>query len=202
MDDSRPSLIRSFFLTLLLIAVVTFFGPEEASLGKNVRLVYLHGAWVITAEVLFYLAALSGAVGLLTKKTRFYAWSAALGRSGVFYWVSYLPLSLFAMQANWNGLFLAEPRFRYALTFAVFGLLLQVGLWLLENKSLIAAANILFILALRFTFANAENVMHPPPSPIFKSGNALIIGFFILLNLSVWLSAYFVARYFYRKNAA
>jgi len=199
MQKKPLSLRASFFLSLLAIAVMTFFGPEEASLGKSVRLVYLHGAWVMTAEGLFYLAALSGAIALLTKKSRFYAWSAALGKSGIFYWLSYLPLSLLAMQANWNGLFLAEPRFRFALTFAVFGLLLQVGLWMLEQDWLTALANILFILALRFTFSNAENVMHPPPSPIFKSGNAAIIGFFVGLNLLVWVSAYFVTRYFYRE---
>jgi len=173
---------------------MTLFGPEEATLGPSVRLVYLHGAWVMTAEALFILAALGGLVALITRKNAWHRWSAALGRSGIFYWITYLPLSLFAMQANWNGLFLAEPRFRFALTFAIVGLLLQVGLWMLNLDWLTAFANIAFIAALRFTFANADNVMHPPPSPIFKSGNWTIIGFFVGLNLLAWVSAYFVTK--------
>ena len=196
MSKLSQSPLLSFLLTLLAIAVMTFFGPEEATLGPSVRLVYLHGAWVMTAEALFILAALVGLIALITRKDTFHRWSTALGRSGVFYWITYLPLSMFAMQANWNGLFLAEPRFRFAITFAVVGLLLQVGLWMMNINWLTATANILFIVALRYFFANAENIMHPPPSPIFNSGNWTIISFFVGLNLLAWISAYFVTRFF------
>ena len=187
MLKKRKSPVFWFFLTLFAIIVMTFFGPEEATLGPSVRLVYLHGAWVMTAELLFILAALSGLVALLTRKESFHRWSAALGRSGIFYWITYLPLSMLAMQANWNGLFFAEPRFRFAMTFAIVGLLLQVGLWMLNLNWLTAISNILFIAALRYIFATAENIMHPPPSPIFNSGNWTIIGFFVGLNLLAWI---------------
>lgn len=194
MSKLQKSPIFYFILTLFAIIVMTFFGPEEATLGANVRLVYLHGAWVLTAELLFALAALSGLVALLARKDVFHRWSAAFGRSGILYWITYLPLSMWAMQANWNGLFLAEPRFGLAMTFAIVGLLLQLGLWLLNVNWLTAASNIIFIVVLRYIFATAENVMHPPPSPIFSSGNWAIIGFFVGLNVLVWLSAYFVTR--------
>lgn len=185
-----------FLLTLLLIAVTALFGPEEKELGSNVRLVYLHGAWVITAELAFALAALAGLVGLLLRRDIVHTLSAALGRTGIVFWVSYLPLSLLAMQSNWNGLFLAEPRFRLALTFAVVGVLLQLGLWMLDQKWLTSLANFAYFVALRVIFASAENIMHPPPSPIFNSGNYAIIGFFVGLNLLSWIAAYFLTRYF------
>ena len=116
-----------FFITLGFIALLAFFGPEEKSLGSNVRLVYIHGAWVLTAEIAFIAAALAGLFGLILRRDLFHAWSAALGRTGIIFWVTYLPLSLLAMQTNWNGLFLAEPRFRLAMIFAVTGILLQLG---------------------------------------------------------------------------
>jgi hypothetical protein len=100
------------------------------------------------------------------------------------------------MEANWNGLFLAEPRFRLALTFAIVGLLLQIGLWMINNKMLTSAANLAFSVALRVIFATAQNIMHPPPSPIFSSGNFVIIDFFIVLNLLTWIAAYFMTRWF------
>jgi hypothetical protein len=56
-------------------------------------------------------------------------------------------------------------------------------------------ANILFIIVLRVVFSTAQNVMHPPPSPIFSSGNYAIIGFFIGLNLLTWLAAYFLGKW-------
>ncbi len=184
--------LRLFFATLLLIAILAVFGPEEQTLGANVRVVYLHGAWVLTAEVAFALAALAGLLGLLNRRGAFHAWSAALGRTGLLFWLAYLPLSLWAMQANWNGLFLAEPRFRLALTFAIVGLLLQLGLWLWGLPWLTSLANLLYFIALRLAFSAARNVMHPPPSPIFSSGNFAIIGFFIGLNVLALLAAYFL----------
>jgi hypothetical protein len=185
-----------FLLTVLAIALLTFLGPEERSLGSNVRIVYLHGAWVMAAEAAFVVAALAGLLGLVLRRELFHAWSAALGRTGIVFWVTYLPLSMFAMQSNWNGLFLAEPRFRLAMIFAVTGILLQVGLWLFNIPWLTSLANIAYIITLRVIFASAENIMHPPPSPIFNSGNYLIIGFFIGLNIFAWVAAYFLTRFF------
>ena len=188
--------LASFFLTVFAIILLALLGPEEQSLGSNVRIVYLHGAWVLTAEVAFALAALAGLLGLVARKDSFHAWSAALGRAGIIFWVTYLPLSLYAMQANWNGLFLAEPRFRLALIFAVTGALLQAGLWIINQKQLTSLANLAFFVALRLVFATAQDIMHPPPSPIFNSGNYVIMVFFVALNLLTWLAAYFLTRVF------
>lgn len=200
MSKFTKSPLLSFILTVIVIAVVSLFGPEEATLGPSVRLVYLHGAWVMTAQLLFVLAALVGLAALITRRESFYRWTTALGRSGIVYWISYLPLSMWAMEANWNGLFLAEPRFRLALTFAVVGLLLQLGLWMMNLNWLTAFSNIAFIFILRYVFSTAEYIMHPPPSPIFSSGNYVIIGFFVGLNVLTWLSAYFVTRFFLPKE--
>jgi hypothetical protein len=185
-----------FFLTVIVIALLALFGPEEKSLGANVRIVYLHGAWVLSAELAFVAAALAGLIGLITKRETFHRWSAALGRTGIFFWITYLPLSLWAMQSNWNGLFLSEPRFRLAVIFAVTGLLLQLGLWLMKTSWVTSTANIIFIVILRLIFATADNVMHPPPSPIFNSGNYVIIGFFLALILLTLVAAYFLTKLF------
>lgn len=196
----------AFFAVIAVIALATLFGPEEKSLGSNVRVVYLHGAWVLAAELAFIAAAAAGALGLLARyikpfaarESSFHRWSAALGRTGIIFWVTYLPLSLWAMQANWNGLFLAEPRFQFAMNFAIVGILLQIGLWIYNKPLLTSLANIAYILALRISFATAENIMHPPPSPIFSSGLWNIILFFVGLNVLAWLAAFLLARWFLR----
>lgn len=185
-----------FLITVVVIALLALFGPEEQSLGSNVRIVYLHGAWVLAAELAFLAAGLAGLVALVTKRDVFHAWSAALGRTGIFFWITYIPLSLWAMESNWNGLFLIEPRFRLAVIFAVTGILLQIGLWVINMDWVTSLANILFIIILRVVFASAKNIMHPPPSPIFNSGNYAIIGFFIAMILLSLLAAYFVTRIF------
>ena len=171
MSKSKSNLLL-FFVVVIVIALLALFGPEEQSLGANVRIVYLHWRMVLTAELILLLAGLAGLIGLVTPRKDFHNWSAALGRTGIFFWVTYLPLSLWAMQSNWNGLFLAEPRFRLALIFAVTGVLLQAGLWLINMDWVTSLANVIFIVVLRVVFATAKNVLHPPPSPIFNSGNS------------------------------
>ena len=195
MSKIRTPLIL-FIVTVILIALLALLGPEERTLGSNVRIVYLHGAWVMAAEVAFFAAAIAGAIGLIAKRVAFHRWSAALGRTGIFFWLTYLPLSLWAMESNWNGLFLSEPRFRLAAIFAVTGIMLQVGLWIINVDWVTSLANILFIIVLRVAFSTASNVMHPPPSPIFNSGNYLIIGFFLAMILLALVAADFLTLVF------
>ena len=188
-----------FILIVLFIAVFTYFGPQEKSLGDNVRIVYLHGAWVLSAQINILAAAVIGLIGLLTRRESAHRWSQALGRTGIIFWVTYLPLSLWAMQANWNGLFLSEPRFRVALIFAIAGVLLQIGLALIANLPWTSLANLAYAISLNFVLNDAGNVLHPPPSPIFGSGNLKIEVFFILLNLLTLLAAWQLTRWWLRR---
>src|SRR5512138_820846 len=147
-----------FIAAVVLISLLALLGPEEKSLGANVRIVYLHGAWVLTAELAFLATGLAGLIALIMRRVIFHQWSAALGRTGIIFWVTYLPLSLWAMQSNWNGLFLSEPRFRLAAIFAVTGVLLQAGLWLIATGWITSLANLLFIVILRVSFSSAANI--------------------------------------------
>ena len=187
----RSSAIWLLF-TLLAIALLTALGPAEKALGAHVRVVYLHGAWVWAALAAFGAAGMLGLVGLLTRREVFYAWSCALGRTGVIFWITYLPLSLWAMQANWNGLFLAEPRWRLALAFAAGGLILQIGLSLVGKPSWTAVGNILFCVLLFYAVAGVQNIMHPG-SPIFSSEARLIQVYFISLFFLALLAVWWVA---------
>lgn len=183
-----------FLVTVMAIAVVTSFGPPEQSLGRSVRVVYLHGAWVWTALVAFAAAALSGAIGWFTRSRFWLAESTALGRTGTAFWVTYLPLSLWAMQANWNGLFLQEPRWRLALDFAVLAVAIQLAAMLFDRPRWTAALNVAFIVVLSWSLATTQQVMHPS-SPIFRSGSTLIRGYFIGLLALCLLAGWFLSRW-------
>lgn len=184
-----------WFLCALFAALgLAAIGPQEKTLGQHVRLVYLHGAWVLTAELYLGLAALCGLVALLSRRGFFHNWSRAFGYTGLIFWVTYLPLSLLAMQANWNGLFLDEPRFRLGLTFAIFGILLQLGVTFLERPAATSLANVLFFLALWIAQRRTAYVLHPPPSPIFSSESLLLRVYFIILVLLTALAAWFLTR--------
>ena len=192
----RSQINLLFFLLLVAaIAVVTTFGPSERSLGVNVRLVYLHGAWVWTALIGYAVAALAGISGLLSKRLRLQQWSLTSARTATFFWLTYIPLSLWTMQANWNGLYLAEPRFKVAVDFAIAGILIQIALIILRDVRWGSVLNTLFFGALWITLRTAEQVMHPP-SPILTSDSVSIRLFFFMLvgmcvlaawQFSLWL---------------
>jgi hypothetical protein len=178
-----------FILTLLAIALLTNLSPAEQSLGSNVRIVYLHGAWVWTSLLAFAAAALAGLIGLVARSSRLNRWSLALGRTGLFFWITYLPLSVWASAQNWNGLFLAEPRWRVAFVFSIVGLLLQLGLTFLDQPWLASLGNIVYFAALMVAILSAEQIMHPP-SPIFSSASVHIQLFFVgLLALTLAAAA-------------
>ena len=186
-----PSL-KLFLLTIIVIVIASFFGPAERSLGTNVRLVYIHGAWVWTALIAFGAAAMAGLMGWLLSSQSLHTWSRALGQAGLFFWITYLPLSLWTMQANWNGLYLTEPRFRFAIDFAVIGILIQLAILILKKPRYTSLINMGYFATLWFSLARTEQVMHPP-SPILSSNSVEIqFFFFTLLGLCVfslgWLS--------------
>lgn len=186
-----------FFIFLLGAILATAIAPGEKTLGENVRVVYLHGAWVWASLISFIAAAVFGALGLLLKRDELNCWSRAIGRTGLFFWITYLPLSMWAMQTNWNGLFLSEPRWRLAIVFAVSGLLLQIGISLLEDPLWASGANMVFIFALILALQHTQNVMHPP-APIFNSNVPRIQLFFTSLLLLVLAATWQMSRWWYQ----
>jgi hypothetical protein len=170
----------AFPVTLVLIGLVTAFSPLERTLGANVRLVYLHGAWVWTGKVAFAAAGLAGLAGLFAHRPAGHAWSRALGLTGMLFWITYLPLSLVVQQINWGGILWDEPRWKTALVIGIVGLLLQAGLTLISLPALTSAANLVFGAGVWLALAETPNVLHPN-SPIASSGSLLIQVFFVVL---------------------
>jgi hypothetical protein len=187
-------------INLLALAVLTTIGPAEKTLGNNVRVVYLHGAWVWSALVGFIAAGLVGLLGLITRLKSWQRLSRALGRTGLLFWVTYLPISMWAMQTNWNGMFLAEPRFRVAVIFAIGGLLLQLGSTIADDPAWDSAVNIGYISALLWALGSSQNIMHPP-SPIVNSDSWRIQAYFFGLVFLTLLLAAQIARLIYRADA-
>lgn len=175
------------------IALAALFAPPEQTLGTNLGVILLHGAWVWAGLIFFGLAALAGLAGLLAeafKKTatgRLGRGSRALAWTGMVFWLSYLPMSLWVMKMNWGGFFFDEPRWRIPFTFAVAGALLQAGLILINRPVLTLLANLFFGAALWFSLFTSQTVLHPE-SPVAQSGDLRIqAAYGLLLGLALLL---------------
>lgn len=195
---SSPSRWLLILVLLILTLALASVAPPERTLGANIRTVYLHGGWVWAALLSLAVAAGVGAAALVTRRPRWHAWSRAWGRTGIVLWVTYLPLSLWAMQTNWNGLFLAEPRWRLGVIYAVVGVLLQLGLSLLP-ETWASAGNLAYFLALVWSLTHTPNVMHPP-APAFHQGAWLIRLTFLALTALLMLVAWQVTLLWARKE--
>jgi hypothetical protein len=199
--------MRKFTPVLLLISLLTAIlvfvnlGPSERTLGVNVRLVYLHGAWVWTALIGFILAGVLGVAGLILRRDPLQRTSVALGQTGTIFWITYLPISLWTMQANWGGLYLLEPRWRLAVNFAIVAVMIQAAIWIMQNWAAASALNAIFILALAWGLSGSEQVMHPP-SPILDSDSLMIRIFFFLLLMLCLLAAGQLSRLLLRYSPA
>ncbi len=178
----RLSYLIIFIIIILAIIAFSNMGPTEQTLGKHVRLVYLHGAWVWTALLGFLLAAVLGLISLFTQQLSHHAWSIALGRASLFFWVTYLPLSLWTMQMNWNGLFLQEPRWKVSFDFAIVALLIQLAITLMKRPMWGSLLNLSYFITLSWSLFHTEQIMHPG-SPITSSGSIAIQSFFAILLL-------------------
>jgi hypothetical protein len=189
-----------FALSLLAIGLLATTGPAEKTLGTNVRVVYLHGAWVWAALGGFLAAAFLGLAGLLLRRESIHCWSRAVGRAALVFWITYLPISLWAMQTNWNGLFLSEPRWRLAVIFSIGGLILQIGVSLMDDPAWASVGNLVFLVAMIFALRTTENVMHPT-SPIFSSDAWRIQLFFIAMVGLVLFAEWQLARWLRQLDA-
>jgi hypothetical protein len=160
-------------------------------------LVYLHGAWVWSALISFAAAATLGILGLILSRPNIQRWSLSIGRVGTFLWLTYLPMSMWTMQVNWNGLFLQEPRMRLAIDFALIGLLLQTAIIVLDRPAEGSLLNIAFAGSLGWSLMRTEQIMHPP-SPIFSSDVVTIKVYFIGLIGACLFAAWQLARWIHR----
>src|SRR3990172_7370574 len=93
-------------------------------------------------------AAALGLFALILKDGRLHRWSTGWARSGTFFWLTSLLLSLWAMQTSWNGLFLDEPRWQLGVRFGVIAILVQTAITLIRRPRLASALNVLFFPAL------------------------------------------------------
>ena len=188
-----------FIITLVAIGLLTALGPTEKTLGSNARLVYLHGAWVWTGILSFLLASLTGLLALILRKPIWRKGNLALGRTGMVFWLTYLPMSLLVMQINWGGFFFDEPRWRVPFTFAIVGLLLQIGLALFSQPDLTAVGNLVFGVTLWISLRNTGTILHPD-SPILNSNSRSIQVFFFGLLFLTLIAAAQIAGWWFRRT--
>lgn len=196
----RPTAHLILAVLLLLAGIgLASIGPSERTLGTNVRFIYLHAAWVWTALIGLGAAAVLGLAGLAARRDSLHAWSIALGQSGTLFLLTYLPLSLLAMQLTWNGLYLDEPRWRVGLNLAVLAVLIQGANLLLARPHVGSLLNAAYFPIMLWLLSRTQEVMHPV-APILSSDSIAMKTLYVAVFALCLLSSVFLATWIRAKQ--
>lgn len=183
-----------------LIVLVTLLGPAEKTLGSAARIIYLHGALVWVAIMVFAVAALLGGAGLLTRQRWLHEWSHASGQVALIFWAGYLPLSMWAAKASWGHLFLADPSFQRAFRILAVSLIIQVLIWVIPRPKWTASAlNLIPFIVMVLQLNGPRQLMHPD-SPIRNAESTLIQIYFYVLSALCALLAIAVGRQLLKRQ--
>jgi hypothetical protein len=185
-------------LTLVGLAAAVFalalLAPRAATLQRSSPIVYVHGALVWTAILALTASGLTGLAGLVWKRELLHAWSGALARTGLLFWVVYIPVGMWASQVTWNGVPLGDPRFRTAFQVLVLSAGFQIAAALWGPRSRLGSMlNILLALAVWVLMLTTQDVMHPQ-NPMRSSASSIQF-FFALLVGGCGLAALQVTRW-------
>ena len=187
-------------VSLLVLAVaalaLAWAAPSDVTLAGTSKVVYLHGALVWTSLLTLTAAGVLGCVALAATLARragvLHAWTLALGRTGLVFWLAYIPVSMLASRLAWNAVFLAEPRYVTAFRVLAIGIIVQVVIMLFNRPVVSSALHVAQAVVLWALLLNTPSVLHPD-NPILHSTPSIQF-FFGLIVLACGLAALQVAR--------
>jgi hypothetical protein len=187
---------------LALILLTTLIGPAEKTLGSAARIIYLHGALVWVAIMVFGIAALLGLTSLLVRRAWLHEWTLAAGRVALVFWAGYLPISMWAAKVSWGRVFLEDPSFQRAFRILAAALIIQVLIWLFpQPRWATGALNLIPFAALIPQLYRSQQLMHPD-SPIRDADSALIQFYFYFLSALCALLAAGIGRWMLSRRTA
>jgi hypothetical protein len=189
------------------LAVVLFLllwlSPAEQTLGETVKLVYLHGALVRTALVLFAVSLPVNLGAVILVRGSWVSWGKALVWSAVAIWLVHALFSMVTTYAAW-GVFIAwfEPRTRFTFSLAVVGMLVLVVSQVVGDARFNGLAYLL-LAGLALGLAPRLGAIHHPLDPIGLSSSDAIRVFYAAIQVValaigglvvVWLHGRIAAR--------
>lgn len=111
-----------------------WLSPTERTLGQTVKLVYIHGALVRTAILLFALGIPLNLLGAFRPSGGRLVWGKAVVWAAVLIWLAHTLFSMITTYAAW-GIFIAwyEPRTRFTFILAGVSLVIIGAAWFVDD---------------------------------------------------------------------
>ena len=167
--------------------------PNDVTLKGTSKVVYIHGALVWTSLLTLTAAGVLGVAAVWVKRgDTMHAWTLALGRTGLLFWLAYIPVSMLASRMAWNAVFLAEPRYTTAFRVLAVGIIVQVIVFLFNRPAISSGLHAVQAVILWVMLLTTPSILHPD-NPILRSAPSIQF-FFGLIVLACGVAALQVAR--------
>ena len=193
---SREGIGVSLVVLAAAALLLAWAAPNDVTLAGTSKVVYLHGALVWTSLLALTAAGVAGLAALVAMRFKrdnvMHAWTLALGRTGLIFWVAYIPLSLLASRMAWNAVFLAEPRYTTAFRVLAAGIIVQAMVWLVNRPIVSSGLHAVLAGAIWELLLTTPSLLHPN-NPILRSTPSIQF-FFGLIVLACGVAALQVAR--------
>ena len=167
----------------VILLVLLWLSPAEQTLGQTVKLVYLHGALVRAAMLLFVVSLSVNLAALLSGRSSWSIWGKALIWAAVAIWLVHTLFSMVTTYAAW-GVFIAwfEPRTRFTFTLAVIGVTIVVISQLVDDARFSALAYLL-LAGLTLGLAPRLGAIQHPLNPISSSPSDAIRTYYLAIQI-------------------
>jgi len=190
---SRETIGVSLLALAVAALALAWVAPSDVTLAGTSKVVYLHGALVWTALLTLTAAGVVGLAAMLVRRgDALHTWTLALGRTGLLFWLAFIPVSLLASRMAWNAVFLAEPRYTTAFRVLAIGVIAEVLVMLVNRPAISSGLHVAQAVILWALLLTTPSVLHPD-HPILRSTPSIQF-FFGLIVLACGVAALQVAR--------
>jgi hypothetical protein len=193
---SREAIGVSLLALAIIALALVWLSPNDVTLKSTSKVVYIHGALVWTALLILTAAGGLGAAALAAmwakRDNTMCAWTLALGRTGLLFWLAYIPVSMLASRMAWNAVFLAEPRYTTAFRVLAIGIIVQVIVFLFNRPVISSALHVVQAVVMWVMLLTTPSLLHPD-NPILRSAPSIQF-FFGLIVLACGMAALQVTR--------
>lgn len=194
----QPSVWAWIILGGLILAgaALLIFSPEEATIGRGIKIVYVHVALIWTGMLGLIVTGVLGLALLARGRPPLHRWMTTLGRVSLVMFAAGVGTSLIAEIVNWGGIAWREPRTAANLNLLAFAAIIQIANSWLSRPRLEGALNAVVAAAVLWTTITTELQLHPD-NPIGSSSSGTIqfafYGLFLVSSLiGVWWVLYLV----------
>ncbi len=174
-----------FLSLIMLLALLLWLSPTERTLGQMIKLVYLHGALVRTAILIFAISLPINLVALITGRDQWFTWGKAMVWSAVIIWLGHTLFSMITTYVTW-GVFIAwfEPRTRFTFNLAAVSIIVVAVAQLVGNRRFAA---LVFMLLAGLTLGLLPNLgfVQHPLDPIGLSPSSTIRVFYAVISVTI-----------------